>query len=129
MTKPFDPTKPVQLRDGSPARIIAVDINHSVYPIVAAYTSEHGEEICEMFTSEGNYYAGGEDNMDLVNVPEVPVVVATTYTNVYDTGEFGFSKSHINELPSNNGITGVVKGVVKVDVYSDGSFTIEKVNA
>lgn len=90
MNKPFDPTKPVQLRDGSPARILAVDVKNSNYPIVAAYTSEHGEEICEMFTSEGNYYVKGDDNMDLVNVPEVPVIVATTYTNVYDKGEFVF---------------------------------------
>lgn len=124
MTKPFDPTKPVQLRDGSPARIIAVDVKHRSYPIVAVYTSANGEEFCESFTSEGKFYRDGrEDNMDLVNVPEVPVVVATTYTNVYETGEFGFSKSHINELPSKNSNI----GIVKVDVYSDGSFTVEKV--
>jgi hypothetical protein len=67
----FDPTKPVQTRDGRKARIICTDRENVEYPIVALIASAGGEEIAATFTDDGRfYYAGREDDDDLVNVPE-----------------------------------------------------------
>lgn len=129
MTKPFDPTKPVQLRDGTPARIIATDIKNSNYPIVAVCTSENGEEYCETFTSEGKLLHGGtKDDLDLVNVPAK--VISTVYTSIYYDGTTSISRESLDSLKEAN-ILSIknVLGIIKTEVYSDGSFTVEKVNA
>lgn len=49
--KPFDPTKPVQTRDGRKARIICTDAA-SPLPIVALVTDK-GVEYPTVFTKEG----------------------------------------------------------------------------
>lgn len=67
----FDPTKPVQQRNGRAARIIVTDLDNPAYPIVALTEQEDGRWWPETFTSEGHIYSDpliGAD--DLINVPE-----------------------------------------------------------
>jgi hypothetical protein len=69
--KKFDPTKPVQTREGQPARIVASDMKNDVYPIVAIVTMLDGEECVSTHTSEGKFEATCGISMgDLVNIPE-----------------------------------------------------------
>lgn len=69
MTKKFDPTKPVQTRDGLPARIICTDAegleDGPEFTIVAIVDGEVG-----MYTDEGQFISDCLDPRDLVNVPE-----------------------------------------------------------
>lgn len=77
-TKKFDPSKPVQTRDGKKARIICTD-RYGMYPIVVLVT-ENGQENMYTVNSTGKFGAG---EYDLVNIPEPPIV---TYINVYSNG-------------------------------------------
>ena len=67
----FDPTKPVQTRDGRKARIIATDASDPHFPIVALLTQKAGGERPERYTFAGRYYFGDDilRPTDLVNVP------------------------------------------------------------
>lgn len=69
----FDPTKPVQTRDGRKARIICTDAKGE-YPIVALITYEDGEEEPGMFYSNGAFISGQHTlpSRDLVNIPQEP---------------------------------------------------------
>lgn len=82
--KKFDPTKPVQTREGRPARIICTDVKYSKFPIMALV--DYGN--CEMvhrYTTTGDYWADRtEDPDDLVNIP--PKEVSQFYCNVYNSG-------------------------------------------
>jgi hypothetical protein len=73
----FDPTKPVQTRDGHKARIICTDANLKALPdlpVIAAVSTEEGEVL---------YYRkadGAHSSLrqhDLVNIPEVSVPTVT----------------------------------------------------
>lgn len=67
----FDPTKPVQTRDGRAARILTTDLKSADYSIVAAYLDGNGRELVNTFTANGSYWSDDRENpMDLVNVPE-----------------------------------------------------------
>lgn len=67
----FDPTKPVQTRDGRKARIICTDRKHEAYPIAAlVFDEDCGEEDVEFFAADGREYVGDDNDIDLVNVPE-----------------------------------------------------------
>jgi hypothetical protein len=72
--KAFDPTKPVQTRDGRPARILCTDKRGNGYPILALITEDSGEEFACSFTVNGHNCSDGLDGLelpcDLVNVPE-----------------------------------------------------------
>jgi len=71
VTKPFDPTKPVQTRDGRKARIIATDIEGE-FPIAVAITWKDGDEVVGSRFSDGSYASSRLANpADLVNIPEV----------------------------------------------------------
>ena len=78
----FDPTKPVQRRDGAKARIICTDRDYNIYTIVALIgDSQEPEE----FTAKGNYSYRDEmhdfkNDYDLINIPEKHV----RYINIYD---------------------------------------------
>ncbi len=81
----FDPTKPVQTRDGRKARIIATDRNGSHYPIIALVSSKNYKE--ELIVT---YLANGSEDdcisqspLDLVNVPEEREL----WVNVYENGD------------------------------------------
>lgn len=73
----FDPSKPVQTRDGRPARVLCTDASGS-YPIAALINGD-----LRTYTSEGLFVEDcGEDTLDLVNIPEETV----EYVNVYERG-------------------------------------------
>ncbi len=85
MTKPFDPSKPVQTRDGRKARIIATDRADKSYPIVALIGDD---DDISTFTAAGYYYTEGcgSNRSDLVNI----VQKFTKWMNVYgDSNEGG----------------------------------------
>ena len=46
--------KPVCTEDGCKARILAFDLNHKIYPIVAVVTDATGTEYVDTFTNDGN---------------------------------------------------------------------------
>lgn len=66
--KTFDPTKPVQTRDGRDARIVAVDYACSGETIVAAVRMTSGEERLRTFNTDGRYFNDMEETSDLVNI-------------------------------------------------------------
>jgi hypothetical protein len=70
MEKKFDPTKPVQTRDGRKARIVATGLNCIQGSIVAVVTHQDGGEYASHFFDDGRYISGVEGDLDLVNVPE-----------------------------------------------------------
>jgi hypothetical protein len=75
----FDPSKPVQTRDGRPARIVATDVKNDEYPILALIAEEDDTEYEATFTAEGAFLNDGCENArDLVNVPET----TTEYVNL-----------------------------------------------
>lgn len=67
MTKTFDPTKPVQTRDGRPARIICTD-RKGEFPIVALL--DYDEVDARAFAANGTVWGDGPDHKnDLINIP------------------------------------------------------------
>lgn len=87
MTKPtntqsstaFDPTKPVQTRDGRKARILATDIAGDAPIAVAIEIRPGGPEIIGQRDASG-FYAGRKDHpATLVNVPEVTTKIDNVY--------------------------------------------------
>lgn len=90
----FDPTKPVQTRDGRKARILATDIKHEKYPISAAVTMGNGNEVVCAFSPDGCFhYERMHRNEDLVNIPEK--VKVSGFLNVYPNGVATFHRSNI----------------------------------
>lgn len=76
----FDPTKPVQTRDGREARVLCTDLNCSK-PIVAAYqTHEGSQELVRSFNKDGSTNLRFKDT-DLINKPE------TRYINIWITSD------------------------------------------
>jgi hypothetical protein len=77
----FDPTKPVQTRDGRKARIICTDAKGG-NPIVALRTSENGKyEVMELYYEDGRCQASSP-GCDLINIPEKRTL--DCWVNVYD---------------------------------------------
>lgn len=70
MSKPFDLTKPVQTRDGRPARIICTDKVGFGCPILALVTNGGQEEVAT-YTEAGKYLSDDDvSGSDLVNIPQ-----------------------------------------------------------
>ena len=67
--KPFDPTKPVQTRDGRAARIICTDRAGNDDTIVALITSLHGTESIIQCKLGGKVYFTSDSPADLINIP------------------------------------------------------------
>ncbi len=65
----FDPTKPIQTRDGRPARILCTDARGHL-PIVALVGTPHGPEYVQRYTVLGCEYRNVPLPHDLINVPE-----------------------------------------------------------
>lgn len=68
----FDPTKPVQTRDGCKARVICTDRRSLRYPIVAVVDEGGDSEEIRSYTADGRQFdaASGKRGSDLINVPE-----------------------------------------------------------
>lgn len=78
----FDPTKPVQTRDGLPARILAADLKGR-YPIVAVI-GEGSNESVYCFAASGEYPGSQLGYKDLVNIPEKRIY--ERWVNTYPSG-------------------------------------------
>lgn len=76
--KTFDPTKPVQTRDGRKARIISTDAkvfcDGVPQPILALVEVCDGKEDAVSYCLNGNYFPHSKDfcDSDLINIPEPP---------------------------------------------------------
>lgn len=79
----FDPSKPVQTRDGRAVRILCTDLKYPGFPIAAALHDRDEDddvETVELFTADGCYLESGvKQRLDLVNVPETH----TKWANIY----------------------------------------------
>lgn len=66
----FDPTKPVQTRDGRKARIICTDRVGIGSKIIALILEGHGEE-AHAYKDDGSFWYADEchDYRDLINIP------------------------------------------------------------
>jgi len=96
----FDPSKPVQTRDGRKARIICTDRKHPDGPIVALIeypeSSPHaGDETYRSYYADGRYYPSVESPTDLVNVP----VVTHKYNRLY-RGSISSNSLHFADIAS-----------------------------
>lgn len=76
----FDPSKPVQTRDGRKATILKTDFRNTTYPIVAVIHYDK-EDHLRTFAADGRFFSHTDETNpeDLVNVPEV----TTQYCNMY----------------------------------------------
>ena len=81
MNETFDPTKPVQRKNGLKARIISTDLKNPHYPIVAAVTGLDGVETVQSYTAEGRWRREHETHLDLINIKER--VTRKVWVNVY----------------------------------------------
>ncbi len=80
----FDPAKPVQTRDGRPARIVCTDTK-SGNPILALVTLKDGQEVPMQFSTNGQTYKREEGAFDLINIPET----RTLYVHAYHDNAVG----------------------------------------
>lgn len=64
----FDPTKPVQTRDGRPARIVCTDVKGTTHSIVSLVTTGNVEALVR-HNHLGECADEGRSNLDLVNAP------------------------------------------------------------
>lgn len=74
----FDPSKPVQTRDGRKARIVCTDQKHEGGgSILALIAREHGDtEDSFSYLPDGRWWANNSDtSLDLINIPETHEVV------------------------------------------------------
>lgn len=78
----IDVTKPVQTRDGRPARIVS-EAGTNKYPLIALVTQDDGRETPAVRTPEGKVYEfPGNHQGDLINIPEE----TAEFRNVYLKG-------------------------------------------
>lgn len=109
----FDPTKPVQTRDGRKARIICTDAKKK-QPIVALVLRSDGTEDVVYHNANGFYYprSGAESEHDLINIPEQMI----RWSNVYeDTAVGPFS----SRQRADNSAAEYRIGILKL-IYEDG---------
>jgi hypothetical protein len=66
----FDPSKPVQTRDGRKARIICTDRICDM-PILALVPTQHGKEFECVWQYKADGTTGVNSDIDLINIPEV----------------------------------------------------------
>jgi hypothetical protein len=80
----LDLTKPIQTRDGRPARVLATDLNHSMgYSLTVAVGNRRGYEITEQYPPSGRFNPDEDRPYDLINVPEKSVTRFLNLGNAY----------------------------------------------
>lgn len=89
----FDPTKPVQTRDGREAIIVSPNSGNTSYPLYACITEEDGDQNLHLFTENGGFYEFREDDWDLINIPEAPEGFKGEVTKFFNVG-MSFVKLH-----------------------------------
>lgn len=82
----FDPTKPVQTRNGKTARIVCTDAE-APYTIVALIEGHSGDAF--RYTTEGNLLMSSPGSMDLINVPAK--FTRELWVNIYPQEQKGFT--------------------------------------
>lgn len=110
----FEPTKPVQTRDGRKARIICTDLQGS-QPITAAIM-ERGTEIIATFHATGIWAPDSRESChDLINTTEKRCIVG--WMNIYDNSDDSFIGGGIfktrEDADNGAGISRI--GCIKID--------------
>lgn len=113
----FDPTKPVQTRDGQKAEILRYDLNNEDWPIVAVITRPDGQQWAGTFGSGGRYSTYNEREYDLVNVPEKARVWVQIFRNEFAQDGWSFAASR--KEPSGFRDT-IVTECVEAELPEDG---------
>lgn len=119
----FDPTKPVQTRDGRPARILAADaklLNTSEGIIALVRDLTTGQETTQAYFPDGRYTRDRDSLIDLVNVPER----VTKYMNLYEVHAGGFHSS-LEEAECT--ASGMPLGVIAITFENDKIVGVELV--
>ena len=114
MTVKFDPTKPVQTRDGRKARIICTDRKSTVYPLVGLILNGETEYLTEWDLNGKHRSNGFFDSVnDLINIPER----TSRWVNVYDGSDwcYGFE----TESDAREHSTKCRRGTVEI-IFEDG---------
>ncbi|MCC3246721.1 hypothetical protein LG047_15580 [Methylocystis sp. WRRC1] len=99
----FDPTKPVQTRDGRKARIVATDFRGENGETILAAVERHlqpGVEDAREYFADGSYTGCGKKVLDLVNIPER----MARWVNIYPDGCYNWSRINAD----NNALKGRV---------------------
>ena len=65
--RPFNPNKPVQLRNGQPCRILCTNLKGRITPLVVAYGNP--EKVVNRYP-DGRMHRIGDSDADVVNIPE-----------------------------------------------------------
>jgi hypothetical protein len=121
--KVFDPTKPVQTRDGYKARILCADLVTSCgWTIASAYMDSGGKEALMYSYADGRVFKSSDNPLDLVNVPERREV--THYVKMT-----GGNTPYISALKSSGAgykLQGELTYIIEDDVVVDVKFTPEK---
>jgi len=87
----FDPAKPVQTRDGLPARIICINARGDL-PLIALVKFPNGSEEVRWFAEDGSYNsADPQSRRDLINVPEKRTLDLWLNINSYGNIIVGFT--------------------------------------
>lgn len=112
----FDPTKPVQTRDGRSARIICTDKKGEA-PIVALVSAISGDsEITYSFFLDGSFYCDdGTYPLDLVNTPEEK----TLWLNVYHDGVVNHLTKEVAERCAGQNRIACIKVTYKEGQFDD----------
>jgi len=93
----FDPTKPVQQRNGRKAKIIyigEIEKSETFQPIFAIMEDEEGYESVETFCTDGSFYhpndEQGASKFDLVNIPDPEQKEITINVEIFENGKCMF---------------------------------------
>lgn len=115
----FDPTKPVQTRDGRPTRILCTDRKHPDYPIVALVTWENGQETTQTFRADGSFLGCAHDPAhDLVNVHERVSRWMNAYSGQY-VGDLYMTRESCHDSACTSGLAAVVEFIFEGDRLVD----------
>jgi hypothetical protein len=126
----FDPTKPVQTRDGRKARIICSDRKHpgGQLLLVSLITNSNGVEEVSLHAMNGSVLAISEHHNDLINIP-VKVEIynfcsptGSTFSPTWVTLE-GIKMAHKESLVPKNAY-----GVLKKTYIDDKLSAVELVH-
>lgn len=115
----FDPTKPVQTRDGRKARIVATDVRRSnsvdQLMILALITSPDTVYEYEGYRHQDGTYPHVKPHLDLVNIP----VKSSTWQNVYEIGAVASMHDSRERAKAARSIGKTCLGLLRRD-YIDG---------
>jgi len=114
----FDPTKPVQARNGRKAEILKHDINNDVYKIAAVVTDRDGTQELESYDINGYYNPErGESISDLINIPEK--IVRYVNMNKNERGIVG--AAYETKRRADNNSTSYRIACIRIE-FEDGQF-------